>query len=99
MSQARSERCSRDPRLARVNLPRMEIENGGPLLGLVDAAHRPTGETIGQQSEEATAARGQAATGEIDGGNRQLDEAGIDDGTPSEARRFDPAIMVVADRG
>src|SRR3546814_14990055 len=56
MPYLRLERRVRDPRLAGVDLPRMEIEDGGMPLG-IHPRNRPAREAIGQQPPEAAASR------------------------------------------
>src|SRR3546814_6057662 len=50
MPYLRLERRVRDPRLAGVDLPRMEIEDGGMPLG-IHPRNRPAREAIGQQPD------------------------------------------------
>jgi hypothetical protein len=99
MTQARFQRRRRHPRLLRVDLPRVEVEDRRALLRLVDAGHRPAREAVRKQAEEAASARGHAAASDFDGGDGELEEIAARQRAKGEARGFAPAIMVVGERG
>jgi hypothetical protein len=88
----------RDARLARVDLPRVEVENGRATIAAIDPRHRPARKAVRQHPEEATAPGRHPAPAKFHSGHRQLEQVGVGERPEGEARRFGPAIMIVPDR-
>ena len=59
MAEPGSKRETREPGLAGIDLPGMEVEYAGLAIDPVHATKGPAREAIGQQSEVATTAAGQ----------------------------------------